>query len=259
MLHVSCFMTSMPLPTFLPAKKSFSQNFLRDQTVIKRIIEAAEIQPRESVLEIGPGRGVLTQALIEAGATLTAIEIDDDLIPYLYEKFGEKISLLPFPMDPPFKLIANIPYHLTSHLLFTALQKDPKPDRLVLMLQKEVADRIVAKPPDMGFLSVACQLYMRCERICVVPRGAFQPVPKVDSAVIRMDRLVREGVDTERVLRFAKAGFSSPRKQLHRNIVAATLASSEDTKAVLISLGLDPLSRAETLTVEHWISLASLL
>ncbi|TAK04008.1 ribosomal RNA small subunit methyltransferase A [Patescibacteria group bacterium] len=302
------------------AKKSFGQNFLQDASVLRKIVSAAGIVLGEAVLEIGPGTGVLTQALVDAGAKVTAIEADHDLIPGLRERFGDRITLvegdaLKFdlrtdPTMPPlskgrvaeasylplgkgehegvvggaFKLVANIPYHITSPILERFLAHEPRPSRMVLMVQKEVADRITAKPGDMGLLSVVCQLYADVRKVTNVPRGAFRPIPKVDSAVVRLDLRTdpampplskgrvaetsylplgkgeHEGVaPREKVIRLAKAGFSHPRKQLHGNLVAAGYGTTGQVKEMLSKAGLDPKARAETLAVDEWVSLARAL
>jgi 16S rRNA (adenine1518-N6/adenine1519-N6)-dimethyltransferase len=266
---------------FPRAKKSYSQNWLVDESVLETIISAARIKPGENVLEIGPGTGVLTQALVDAGAYVTAIEADPDLITNLRKRFGDRIVLIhgdalsfPPPPNPPFptnlshlptsppphlttySLISNIPYNLTSDILRHFLTTQPKPSRMILMLQREVADRITAKPGDMSLLSVVCQLYARCEKIANVPRGAFRPVPKVDSAIVRME-IFKEGSDQERenIIRTAKAGFSSPRKQLHGNLARALAIPSERVKQTLVDLGLDPKTRAESLDTAQWTAL----
>ncbi|MBI2473191.1 ribosomal RNA small subunit methyltransferase A [Candidatus Uhrbacteria bacterium] len=262
------------------AKKSYGQNWLVDETVVKKIIQAAEIRSGEPVLEIGPGTGVLTQALVDAGAQVIAIEADPYLIEPLKERFGDRIYLiqgdaLTFPLPPPlselrwaghhfsYKLIANIPYNITSDLLRRFLTQDPKPSRMVLMVQKEVADRITAKPPQMSLLSVVCQLYATCARVSVVPRGAFRPIPNVDSAIVQFDLedpQSRWGIDPESVIELAKLGFSSRRKQLHGNMAGASIhVTSSQVKEALSFLGLDPRSRAEVLTVDQWVQLTHTL
>src|SRR3989338_5463541 len=170
----------------MKAKKSLSQNFLQDQSVIKRMIEAAEIQKGETILEIGPGTGVLTQALVEAGARVIAVERDPDLIPALRERFGESATIaegdiLRLTQDPvlglkhgKYKLVANLPYHITSPILERFLSHATESTRMVVMVQKEVADRIVGKPPRMSVLSVACQLYAEVKRLFVVPAGSWE-------------------------------------------------------------------------------------
>ena len=198
------------------AKKSYGQNWLVDETVVKKIIQAAEITPGELILEIGPGTGVLTQALVDAGVQVIAVEADPNLIEPLKERFADRIQLiegdaLTFSLHHfSYKLIANIPYNITSDLLRRFLTQDPKPSRMVLMVQKEVADRIVARPAQMSLLSVMCQLYAVCRRVSVVPAGAFRPVPKVDSAIVQFDLedpSLRWRIDPEMVIGLAKFGF----------------------------------------------------
>src|SRR3989339_617072 len=251
------------------AKKSYGQNWLVDETVVKKIIQAADIKSNDLVLEIGPGTGVLTQALVDAGAQVVAVETDPSLIEPLRQRFGGRIQLieddvLTFPVHRFFhhfsyKLIANIPYNITSDLLRHFLTQKPKPSRMILMVQKEVGDRIVARPPQMSLLSVMCQLYAVCRRVSVVPAGAFRPIPKVDSAIVQFDLedpSLRWRIDPEMVIGLAKFGFSSRRKQLHGNIAgSSTKFTSEQVKKALSLLGLDSRSRAEALNIEQWVQL----
>ncbi len=260
------------------AKKSYGQNFLVDQTAIAKIIQAAEIKKGEVVLEIGPGTGTLTKALVEAGAQVIAIEADTDLIPALQEQFGDRITLihgdiltidvarsLGFARDDrgkgKYKLIANIPYNITSAVIERFLTTSLRPSRMILMVQKEVADRITATPPQMSLLSVVCQMYAQCKRVAVVKAGAFRPMPKVDSAIVQFDLctpdplqtspLVRGRVtpDPERVIALAKRGFASKRKQLKSNL-------GKQIVPILQKLGLDEKVRAENLTIKQWIDLS---
>ena len=254
------------------AKKSFGQNFLVDQTVLKKIINAAEIQKGETVLEIGPGTGILTDALITAGANVIAFELDHDLVLDLKKKFGDKIKLIEgdalrlFEVSlnkdwkqkklfksSRYKLVANIPYNITSSVLERFLSKEPRPSRMILMVQKEVSDRILASPPNMSLLSVVCQMYAKCSRIAIVKSGAFRPIPKVDSAIVKFD--IKTSVDparAERVIVLAKQGFSSKRKQLQNNLAGFSKKSSEDIKNILSSIGLNSKIRSENLTLEDW-------
>lgn len=252
---------------FPRAKKSFGQNFLTDRMTVRHIVEAADVQPGEHIVEIGPGTGILTQALVDAGATLLAVEADRDLIPALEERFGDRIELIQadvlsleaerFPQTP-YKLVANIPYNITSSIIERFLTLPNAPTRLVLMVQREVADRMCAVPPQMSILAVACQIYAKVKKVLNVPRGAFRPVPNVDSAVVRLDVTPRVG-NEEAVIGLVKAGFSHPRKQLHSNLASAGWITTEQAKAAFVSLGLDPLCRAQTLTVEQWRQLHTML
>ncbi len=256
------------------AKKSLGQNFLIDASVVKKIIEAAGIQKGEKVLEIGPGTGLLTEALVAAGAQVIAIELDHDLIQPLKEKFGDRIELIEGDVLSPllnhsiiqslnhfsYKLIANIPYNITSQIIERFLSHEPRPTQMILMVQKEVADRILAKPPQMSLLSIVSQIYAECSRVTNVKAGSFRPIPKVDSAVVKFD-LGDQGVvaiektlhvATEKTIHLAKIGFSSPRKQLQNNLSGGLHRSSEEIKTALESIGLNPKIRAEGLTVHDW-------
>ena len=299
--------------TRLPhAKKSYGQNFLVDQGVLKKIVNAGEIEAGETILEIGPGTGILTEALLNAGAKVIAVEADPELAEVMRKKFGARIELIegdilnvilseaknlrrdPSPAiggvrmtEGGYKLIANIPYNITSSLLENFLAHGPRPTRLVLMVQREVADRLTARPGEMSVLAVMCQLYAECRKVANVPAGAFRPAPKVDSAIVRLDvrplpllaphwkgegsharpplkggqsrepgsRFAGQGVDPEAVIQLAKAGFSSRRKQLHGNLARAGRESSENIKQILTDLGLPADVRAEVLTVNNWIRL----
>ncbi len=258
-------------PSLPKAKKSFGQNFLIDGSIVNKIVEAADIQKGETVFEIGPGTGLLTDALVRAGARVIAIELDHDLVAPLKEKFGDAIELIEgdvLKMDvnrligdsKTFKLVANIPYNITSQIIERFLSREPRPTRMVLMVQKEVADRILAKPPQMSLLSVVSQIYAECSRVTNVKAGSFRPIPKVDSTVVRFDlvssplqRGDRGGSDfSEQVIHFAKIGFSSPRKQLQNNLSSGLQKTSEEIKTALASLGLNPQIRAESLTIQDW-------
>jgi len=266
------------------AKKSFSQNFLTNRGVLEKIVEVAEIKKGERVLEIGPGTGVLTKALVQAGAQVIAVELDEDLIPILQEQFGEQICLVQGDIltlfeknvqevaftsvqgtegilkDQKFKLIANIPYAITSAILEQFFTKAPHPTRMIVMVQREVADRLLAIPPKMSLLSVVCQLYAKGKKVMNVSRGSFQPMPKVDSAVVQFDLYpLLDGEDREAIIQLAKQGFSSKRKQLQKNLSATGKFSSQTVKECLEKLGLDQRVRAENLTIPQWIALKQLL
>lgn len=254
------------------AKKSYGQHFLHDRSVVKKIIAAAELAPGDRVLEIGPGTGVLTEALVNTGAHVVAIEADRDLIDGLQKKFGDQIMLISGDalkqnisslVRGKYQLVSNLPYNVASAVIEKFLSEEPKPSRMVIMVQKEVADRLLAKPGEMSVLSVACQLYADGQRVTNVSPGAFRPMPKVDSTVVRLD--VRPATapgqprHPESVIALAKQGFRSRRKQLHRNLEEAGAASSEAVKAMLTKMGLSDRARAQELSVKQWIELYELL
>ncbi|MFA5945676.1 MAG: rRNA adenine dimethyltransferase family protein [Patescibacteria group bacterium] len=265
------------------AKKSYGQHFLRDQSVLEKIVAAAEIQPEDVVVEIGPGTGALTEHLRlplsplfqpphlglspsgERNSHLILIEADADLIPALEHKFPEAkiIQADAAQVDygeavgvgtKPWILVGNLPYNAGNAILMHALQAKYPPKRLVVMLQKEVGERMLGKPGSMSVLSVAVQLYAHVDKVCAVPPGAFNPPPKVDSMVLTLVPF-SSTIDREAVIAVAKAGFANRRKQLHKNLAESGISTSEKVKDVLKSFGLSELARAEELTVEQWIEL----
>ncbi len=250
------------------AKKSFGQHFLHDHRVIEKIIAAAEITPGETVIEVGPGHGVLTKALVEAGAKVIAIEADRDLITELEVKFPQakiifsdvlKVDISDLSRISNFafrnyKVVANLPYNIASAVIEKFFTAPIPPSEMIVMVQKEVADRILAAPGEMSVLSVACQLYADVSRVTNVAPGAFSPPPKVESAVIRLETKKRR-IKNEEIIQLAKVGFSSRRKQLHGNLAAAQVASSEEVKRSLQALGLAATARAQELSVDNWAQL----
>lgn len=260
--------------TNMKAKKSFGQNFITDKNIVRKIVEKAGVAPGDLILEIGPGQGSLTQALLDAGARVIAVEADKDLIEPLQRILPlsrEGCGLIPGDIlsnetwqkintiikKQKYSVVANIPYNITSPILETLFRANPRPERLTLMVQREVADRLLAVPPNTGVLSIACQLYAEGKKVMQVSRGAFSPSPKVDSTVICLDlRLERLGdVDPEEVLKVVKAGFSARRKQLHGNLAKTKICSSEKAKEILKECKIDEKARAENLTPNDWITL----
>lgn len=252
------------------AKKSFGQNWLVDASVVAKIVAAADIQTGEAVLEIGPGTGLLTRALVDAGANLTAIEADASLIPALSEQFGDTITLIQgdalqeaIVFEPfGYKLIANIPYYITSEIIRRFLTEVARPSRMVLMVQKEVADRMTALPGDLSLLGVVCQLYATCTRVTKVPAGAFVPIPKVDSAVVQLDVLDADnvwGIDPETVIGVAKRGFAQRRKQLKKNLSSHPEWNVEMLLSAFEEVGLAPTVRAQEVSIPQWVKLTHIL
>lgn len=261
------------------AKKSLGQNFLVDPNLQRRIVEALEAGPADEVLEIGPGTGALTRHLAGEVRRLVAIELDDRLVESLREELGDRpgveivhanaLDLDPAELVDDFataKVIGNIPYNITTPLIFWLLERDPRPERIVLMIQKEVADRILAEPggKSYGALSVGVRAVAEVERLFNVGRGAFRPVPDVDSAVIRIvpHRPARLTVAEERDLRtLSRAAFAWRRKQLGKILRSAPGygLDAETAERVARAVGIDLGARPETLTPETFIALARAL
>lgn len=249
--------------------KGLGQNFLVDESVPPKILAAADIQPDDCVIEIGPGAGVLTLRLAQLARKLTAVELDQRLYPYLREALapypgaqlveGDALAFQPADLMPePYKLVANIPYYITSAILRHFLENPHRPSRIVLMVQKEVAQRIVAQPGDMSLLAVSVQFYGKPKIATYVPAGAFFPPPNVDSAVLLIEVFPLAerpcpDVDEKAFFEVARAGFGQKRKQL-ANSLAANLPGTD--KATVLSLlqtaGIDPTRRAEALTLPEW-------
>lgn len=242
------------------AKKSLGQNFLVNPGVLDRIMEAAALTAADTVLEIGPGTGALTHRLADSGARVIAVEKDRRLIEPLLEEFadaknvqvieGDALELDPASMGlapRAYKLVANIPYYLSSHLLRLALEIWPAPKLSVLMVQREVADRMMAQPPDMNLLALSVQLYARPSLVMRVSRGSFRPMPSVDSAVIMLEpKPNAQREDNERIIALAKRAFIHKRKQLGSSFLEEALKNA----------GIDPSARPQELSVAQWEALA---
>lgn len=261
------------------AKKSLGQNFLVDPNYQQRIVEALGAEPHDTVLEIGPGTGALTDHLAGRVARLVAVEKDDALARALARRFegrddveiihGDALAIdVAALLGEPgrARIIGNIPYNITSPLLFRMLERAHRPRRLVVMVQKEVADRIVAPPGDRqyGALSVGVRTVAHAQRLFVVPRGAFRPAPNVDSAVLRIDPLWPAPLgagDEHDVRALTRVAFGWRRKQLQRILRDAPdyRLESDDVADVLQPLGVRPEARPETLAPETFVALARAL
>lgn len=252
----------------LEPKQSLGQNFLFDDNVLGRIVAAADVGPRDVVLEIGPGLGALTKLLAQTAAAVTAVELDDRLLPLLKDELAayNNVRLIHgdiLDQDPaalfsgPYKVVANVPYYITGAILRHLLSARHKPTCLVLTVQKEVAERITAVPPHMSLLAVSAQAYGPVQRVATLKAGAFWPRPDVDSAVIRLDIDHAPPQETA-FFRVVRAGFSQKRKQLHNNLRQLGLEKAElDT--ILQTAGIDGRRRAETLTLAEWQRITQLL
>lgn len=255
-------MSSDPIP-----KKSLGQHWLHDEPSLLAMCEAAQLQDNDTVLEIGPGPGALTRLLTEGADKVIAVEFDEKLASELparvrtgnLEVVSEDILRFDFARMPQsYKVIANIPYYLTSHLI-RRLSETPNPPRTaVLLLQKEVAERVAAKPGDMSLLSVTAQYYWRVTLARQVPAHLFTPPPKVDSQILVMERLTEPffpNIDTKTFFRLVKAGFSQRRKTLLNSLSGGLHLVREDVSRMCGQAGIDSGRRAQTLSLEEWHSI----
>ena len=249
-------------------KKSLGQNFLFDENVLDRIVEAADLQATDVVLEVGPGLGHLTARLAETAVSVTAVELDDRFLPILRNQFdhlnhvtimhGDILQQDPEVLfDQPYKVIANVPYYITGAILRHLLSAAHKPTMMVLTVQKEVAERITAVPPKMSLLSVSTQFYGEVKLVSTLKAGSFWPRPDVDSAVIRIDLGEKRPLllaEETAFFRLVKVGFSQKRKQLHKNMRQLGLEKAA-IQDILTQSDIDGTRRAETLTIDEWLRL----
>ncbi len=256
-------------------KKSLGQNFLHDPNALDRIIRAAELTPEDTVLEIGPGTGALTGWLAEAARRVITVELDDRLIPLLHHRFEpyDNVTIVHADIlsvnlsqhirpDEPYCVVANLPYYITSAILRYLFEQPHRPRRLVVMVQNEVADRLVAAPGDMSLLSVSVQFYGVPHVVTRLSPAVFWPRPDVTSALVRIDtygpgeRPV-DVPDEALFFRMARAGFSQKRKQLANSLAGGLGISKPAATALLEAAGLDPARRAETLSLAEWAALTA--
>ena len=251
----------------LRAEKSLGQNFLQDSSALENIALAAEIQGDDCVLEIGPGLGSLTRYLAVSAKEVTAIELDPDLLaplravltPYQNVRVvhGDilKTSISQIITKPDYLVVANIPYNITSAIIRHLLEADVKPRRVVLTIQKEVAERICAKAGDLSLLALSVQVYGKPSIAAIIPAAAFHPAPKVDSAILRID-IYKEPLVPQDMLKtffkLTKAGFSQKRKTLRNSLSSGLHISTKESETLLTSAGIDFMRRAETLSIDEW-------
>lgn len=250
--------------------KSFGQNFLVDRAVLQQIVETAELGPTDQVLEVGAGTGVLTRELARRARRVVAVELEQDMLKLLAKTTSDftNIELIArnlLYLDPQevfgqerYKLVANLPYYITAPTFRHFLESANPPGLLVVMVQYEVAQRIVAEPGDLSLLGVSIQFYGQPRIIARVPARSFYPAPKVDSAILRVD--VHEQAplapqEREGFFRVVQAGFSERRKQLHNSLAHGLHRKDEEVRAWLATAGIEANRRAETLSIEEWLRL----
>ena len=260
--------------------KGLGQNLLVAEWAYERIIEASALTDQDHVLEIGPGLGTLTWRLAERAGHVTAVELDKRMVAVLQDTLSNRVNIsivqgdiLDMPPDElagildqqgsaHYKVVANIPYYITSRILRHVLTAAVRPNLLTLMVQKEVADRIVAQPGKMSLLAVSVQAYGEAARVCVVPPGAFYPRPKVSSAILTIRThatpLVPAAIEG-RFFDVVRAGFQQRRKQLHNSLVANLPLDAAHVDSALDAAGIAPALRPQALDVHDWIRLTTAL
>ena len=258
----------------LSARKSLGQHFLADRRVLRRIVTATKLTPDETVVEVGAGLGVLTAQLVKHAGRVVAVEVDEGLCEHLRRRFvavpnlsivcADILSLAPGDLlrstgaRPPYVVAGNLPYNIAAPVLRLFLEATDKPQRMIVMLQREVAESIVAGPGRMSLLAVSVQLYAVPRLLFTVPPSAFRPPPKVESAVLRLDVREEPAVavdDVDAFFRFLRAGFSAPRKQLRNALSHALGLDAASVVEAMRLAGVEPSLRAQALGLEQWAAL----
>lgn len=249
----------------MPTK--LGQNFLTDRSIVEKIVSAADLKKEDFILEIGPGEGILTENMVERAKKVVAIEIDGFLASKLKERFGksDRIQIIEgdilsidlkevIPPNQDYRVIANIPYYITAKIIRLFLERDDHPKDLILMVQKEVAERIIEKPGKMSLLSVSVQYFADPDILFEVSRESFSPVPEVDSAVIRITPRASKPnkEETSQFFRLARSGFSSKRKTLLNNLSNSLHLEKSAVLPALKKSGLSENVRAQELSIEDW-------
>jgi 16S rRNA (adenine1518-N6/adenine1519-N6)-dimethyltransferase len=251
----------------LRPQKGLGQNFLVDQTALQRVVDAAQIQPDDTILEVGPGLGSLTRLLADTARRVVAVELDSHLVSALediMQSYGNvelvsadilEVNLSDLFTESGWLAVANIPYYITSALMRHLLEAEHPPTRLVLTVQKEVAERICAESGNMNLLALSVQVYGTPAIAGKIPAGAFYPVPKVDSAIVRVDLFPQPVFPPQQLdlfFQLIKAGFSQKRKTLQNSLSGGMQWDKAHTGELLTQAGIDPRRRAQTLSLEEW-------
>ncbi len=260
-------------------RKSLGQNFLTDPSIARAIVATAQIDPGDLVIEIGPGIGALTEFLVRQAGHVIAIELDQHLIPALQAELGHPANLTiihadalevnyntirqtagadAFPTSTPVRVVGNLPYYITSALIRRLLESQLKPALIVLTVQMEVAQRMIAGPDEMSLLAVSVQFYGQPKLVMRISPSAFYPQPEVDSAVVAITPHPNSLYPSPKsVFALARAGFGQRRKQLRNTLASGLRITREQAEEILLASRIDPARRAETLGIEEWITLAT--
>ena len=256
---------------------NLGQNFLKDKEIVNKIISSANLKEDDFVLEIGPGKGILTEELAKYARKVIAIELDKNLVKLLSNKFDNnkkveiiegdilKINLLKLLghfVPKQYKIIANIPYYITSPIIRLFLENENPPSEMILMVQKEVAERIVAKAGQMSILAISVQYYADAEILFEVSRNSFDPVPEINSAVIKITNhqqsTINNKTEVKKFFQIVKAGFSAKRKTLVNNLSNSLHLPKKEVEEKLKTAGIKPTARAQELSIENWKTLTKL-
>jgi 16S rRNA (adenine1518-N6/adenine1519-N6)-dimethyltransferase len=250
------------------ARKALGQHFLVDNSILDRIAAAAELTPEDVVAEVGPGLGALTRRLVQQAGWVAAIEMDAELAASLPARLGNPSNLTVVEADARsvdiaslvgeetrYKVVANLPYYAANPIIRRFLESEPRPSLMVVMVQREVAQSMIASPGEMSILSVAVQYYAAPSLACNVPPRAFRPPPKVTSSVVKLrlrERPAVEVADSAAFFMLVRAGFSAPRKQLRNSLAQGLGVSGDEAGRLLAWAEVDGKRRAETLSLEEW-------
>jgi 16S rRNA (adenine1518-N6/adenine1519-N6)-dimethyltransferase len=250
--------------------KSFGQNLLIDRSVLEKIVDAAEISQEDQILEVGAGTGVLTRELAKRARRVVAVELERDMLALLEKTTAHlsNVELLARNLlfldatqvfaQAPYKLVANLPYYITAPTFRHFLESANPPQLMVVMVQHEVAQRIIAEPGELSLLAVSIQFYGKPRIMAQVPAQAFYPAPKVDSAILRVDVDEQKALtqaERDSFFRVVQAGFSERRKQVHNSLAHGMHRKNEEVRAWLASASIDASRRAETLSIDEWLHL----
>ena len=263
--------TAVPPTPMRRRRKSLGQHFLADARIANRIVTAAELDGSDTVVEIGPGAGVLTRRMVEQAGRVVAVELDQRLGEELPERLGFPANLEVVPgdgrevdpddlvgADTPYKVVANLPYYAAAPIVRRFLETVRPPTLMVVMVQREVADAMNAKPGEFTLLSVATQFYASPSVVAQVPARCFRPPPKVSSTVLKLEVRAEPAAtvaDREAFFALVRAGFSAPRKQLRNSLMQGTGAAAQTVAAALDDAGIDPQRRPATLGIDEWAAL----